>query len=170
MVHKIERGTGRQRTEYQLSQAGEELQAVIGSLLTWGAQWAFNEPEPDELDPILLLWWMRGRVRAEQLPEQRVVVQFDFKGPATENYWLVLTREDVSVCLTAPGFELDVLVTADLATYFQVWLGKIPFSEARQEGLVEVEAIPSLAKAFPDWFAYSPVAATVSAVTTGSSG
>jgi DNA-binding HxlR family transcriptional regulator len=161
VVNKIDRGNDRRRTEYQLSQAGEELQAVIGSLLTWGAHWAFNDPEPNELDPVLLLWWMRDRVRVDQLPQQRVVVQFDFKGAVNESFWLVLTKEDVSVCLTSPGFELNVLITADLATYFKIWLGKIRFSDALDEGLVEIDAIPSLADTFPDWFAYSYVAATV---------
>lgn len=169
VVNKIDRGNGRQRTEYQLSPAGEELQAVIGSLLTWGARWAFNDPEPDDLDPILLLWWMRDRVRVDQLPKQRTVVQFDFRGAVNESYWLVLTREDVSVCLTYPGFELDVLITADLATYFQIWLGRTRFSDALNKGLVEIDAIPALVDAFPDWFAYSYAAAAVRAVTAESS-
>lgn len=170
VVNKIERGSGRRRTEYQLSPAGDELQAVIGALLTWGARWAFNAPEPDDLDPILLLWWMRDRVRVDQLPERRIVVQFDFKGAVNKSYWLILTKEDVSVCLTYPGFELDVLVTADLATYFQIWLGKTRFSEALAEGRVVIDAIPVLANAFPDWFAYSYAAATVQAVTAESPG
>ncbi len=99
---------------------------------------------------------------------QRIVVQFDFRGAVNESYWLVLTKEDVSVCLTYPGFELDVLITADLATYFQIWLGKTRFSDALEKGLVEIDAIPTLADAFPDWFAYSYAPATVRAVTAES--
>lgn len=107
---------------------------------------------------------MRSRVRVEQLPQQRVVVQFDFRGAVHESYWLVLTREDVSVCLTHPGFDLDVLVTADLATFFRIWLGHMDFTVALQEDLVEIEAIPTLVHDFPHWFAYSHAAATVRAV------
>jgi hypothetical protein len=165
VVKKLDRGKGPRQTEYQLTRAGLELQAVIESLLTWGAQWAFGQPEANDLDPILLLWWMRSRVRLEQLPEQRVLVQFDFRGAVSESYWLVLTKEDVSVCLTHPGFDLDVLVTADLAAFYRIWLGHMDFSAALQEGLVEIEAIPALAHDFPHWFAYSPAAATVQAVT-----
>ncbi len=164
VVEKLDRGNGPRRTEYQLTKAGQELQTVIESLLIWGARWAFGSPEPHELDPILLLWWMRSRVRVEQLPEQRVLVQFDFKGAVNESYWLVLTREDVSVCLTHPGFDLDVLVTADLATFFQIWLGQMDFSAALKEGLVKIDAIPMLAHGFPDWFAYGHAAATVRTV------
>jgi DNA-binding HxlR family transcriptional regulator len=164
IVRKIERENDRQRTEYQLTPAGEELQTVIESLLIWGAHWAFGPPELNELDPILLLWWIRSRVRLEQLPPQRILVQFDFRGAVHESYWLVLTKEDVSVCLTHPGFDLDVLVTADLATFFRIWLGHMDFSDALRKHLVEIEAIPTLAHAFPNWFAYSHAAVAVRAV------
>jgi DNA-binding HxlR family transcriptional regulator len=169
LVKKLKRENGRQRTEYRLTQAGQELESVIQVLLTWGAQWAFGDPEPDDLDPILLLWWMRGRVRVDQLPEHRVVVQFDFKGATTERYWLILTKEDVSVCLTYPGFDIDVLVTADLATFFQIWLGRIDFAAALRQRRVEIDAIPGLARAFPRWFAYSIAADAVRAVTAAGS-
>lgn len=164
LVEKIDRGNTRQRTAYYLTEAGQELQDVINSLLMWGARWAFEEPEPQELDPVLLMWWMRDRVNVDQLPEYRVVVQFDFAGARYETFWLLLTREDVSVCLTDPGFGLDVLVKADLAAFFQIWLGRISFDDALNDGRVEVDAIPALANALPTWFAYSLAAPTVRAV------
>jgi DNA-binding HxlR family transcriptional regulator len=164
LVEKVNRRKLRRRTAYYLTEAGQELQAVVNSLLEWGARWAFEEPEEDDLDPVLLMWWMRSRVCHDELPEHRVVVQFDFTGAKYESFWLVLTQEDVSVCLTDPGFGLDVLVTADLATFFQIWLGRISFDHAFQDGLVEVDAIPSLAQAFPSWFAYSLAAPAVRAV------
>ena len=155
IVEKVEMEYGRNRTQYQLTKSGQELYPVIESLLNWGAKWAFGEPEQNDLDPILLLWWMRDRVRVDQLPEQRVVVQFDFKGAVKETDWLVLQKEDVSVCLSHPGFDIDVLVTADIATLFKVWLGRMEFSEALHQQQIEIDAIPALARAFPDWFAYS---------------
>lgn len=166
LVEKVNLSNGRRRTAYYLTEAGQELQAVINSLLVWGAHWAFEEPEENDLDPVLLMWWMRSRVRVDQLPEQRVVVRFDFTGAKEESFWLVLTREDVSVCLTDPGFELNVLVTADLAAFFQIWLGRISYFDALKDGQVEVDAIPSLVDAFPTWFAYSLAAPTVRAVAT----
>jgi DNA-binding HxlR family transcriptional regulator len=164
IVEKLQREKGRQSTEYQLTEAGRELQPVVGELLTWGARWAFGEPEPEDLDPILLLWWMRSRVRVERLPERRVVVQFDFTGAQTERHWLILTKDDVSVCLTHPGYDIDVLVTADLATLFQIWLGRTEFADALSDRQVEIDAIPKLARAFPGWFAYSPAAEAVRVV------
>ena len=164
IVKKIERN-GRQRTSYQLTQAGSELQPVIEALLLWGTTWAFNAPEPNDLDPILLLWWMRNSVRTDQLPEQRVVIQFDFQGAVKDRYWLLLTRDDVSVCLTYPGFDPDVYITADIAAFFQIWLGRLDFVDAAaEEGLIQIDAAPGLENAFPSWFTYSLAAPAIRAI------
>lgn len=167
VVEKRVVSTRPRRTEYRLTTAGQELQVVIDVLMAWGARWQFGEPEPDELDPVLLLWWMRGRVCRDELPQERVVVQFDFVGTAEGRYWLVLAAEDVSVCVKYPGFDVDVQVTADLARFLEVWLGRISYEEALSEQWVVVDAIPSLRRAFPRWFAWSPAAPAVrSAIAT----
>ena len=121
---------GGRRTRYHLTQAGQALQPVIEGLLQWGATWAFGEPDPAELDPRLLLWWMRDRVYTERLPQRQIVVEFGFRELHPSHYWLVLKPGDVSVCFTHPGFEVDVAVTADLAAFYQVWLGRITFADA----------------------------------------
>jgi DNA-binding HxlR family transcriptional regulator len=163
LVEKVELKNGRQRTAYYPTKAGRELKSVINELLVWGARWAFEEPEEQDLDPTLLMWWMRDRVCVEELPEHRVVVRFDFTGAKYEKFWLVLTKGDVSLCLTDPGFELNVVVTADLSTFFQIWLGRVSYFDALRDGRVEVDAIPRLADAFPTWFAYSLAAPAVRA-------
>ena len=70
LVEKVQIENGRQRTAYYLTEAGKALQPVINALLIWGARYAFEEPEEQELDPVLLMWWMRDRVCQDQLPEQ----------------------------------------------------------------------------------------------------
>jgi DNA-binding HxlR family transcriptional regulator len=167
LVEKVQQENGRRRTAYYLTEAGRELDTVINSLLVWGARWAFEEPEEKELDPVLLMWWMRGRVSRKNLPAQRVVARFDFTGAKRETFWLVLTREDVSICLTDPGFDLNILITADLAAFFQVWLGRLSFAEATRQGQIKIDAVPSLAEAFPTWFAYSLAAPVVQAAQGG---
>jgi len=167
LLEKLRHPDARRNTSYHLTQAGRELETVIDSLLVWGARWAFEEPEEKDLDPLLLMWWMRSRVCAERLPAERILIRFDFRGAKEERYWLLLTKEDVSVCLTDPGFDLNVLVTADLSAFFQIWLGRLSLAAARGEGLVAIDAIPALAEAFPEWFGYSLAAPAVRAVGGG---
>lgn len=158
VISKRMNGSGRQSTEYQLTQAGYELVNVVMSLREWGEAWAFGDPAPEELNPVLLMWWMHKRVSVDQLPNHRVVAQFDFHGAETVSFWLVLTTEDVTLCLTDPGYEINVLVTADLAAFYKLWGGRINYRQALDEYGICVEGIPSLTYAFPKWFGWSTAA------------
>jgi DNA-binding HxlR family transcriptional regulator len=149
--------------EYVLTGAGRELQRVIDVLGGWGARWAFGDPRPSELDPIVLLWWMRRRVRRRELPPRRVVIEFDFRGGRSGRYWLVLERTDASVCLQHPKFEVDLRISADIAAFYRVWLGRTTLAEATHAGLVRLEGMPAVTRAFPRWFAWSPMADAVRA-------
>jgi hypothetical protein len=90
-------------------------------------------------------------------------VQFDFYGALTGSYWLLMEPSDVSVCLQHPGFDIDLLVTADIAAFYQVWLGRVSFAEALGRKWVQMDGIPALVRAFPTWFAWSPAAEAVRA-------
>lgn len=162
VVEKQSEGKGR-KTRYSLTEAGMELQSVVDALNVWGAKWAFGEPTDEQLDPILLLWWIRDRVCRDRLPQRQTVIQFDFFHNRKESYWLLLSHDDVSVCLTFPGFDVDVQVTCELSIFYQLWLGRISYLEAVTDHNLQVDAIPSLARAFPNWFAWSLAAPAVRA-------
>jgi DNA-binding HxlR family transcriptional regulator len=151
------------RVAYGLTPAGEQLQQIIDAFGGWGARWAFGDPRPSELDPVVLLWWMKRRVHRDRLPARRVVIQFDFRGGQVGSFWLVLERTDVSVCLQHPKFEIDLRVPADIAAFYRVWLGRTSLDEARQRGQVRLEGAPAMVRGFTDWFAWSPMADAVRA-------
>ncbi len=160
LVEKQLNATGRSTTEYRLTQAGQELFPVLNSLRAWGEIWAFGDPTPDELDPVLLMWWLRNRAEVDRLPAQRVVAQFDFHGvdfhgAATVSFWLILTKGDVTLCLTDPGYDIGLLVTADLAAFYTLWGGRISYQDALATGVVRVDGLPNLARAFPQWFGWT---------------
>jgi DNA-binding HxlR family transcriptional regulator len=164
VIEKLVNESGRQTTTYRLTLAGQGLSGVIGALWVWGEVWAFGDPALDELDPVLLMWWMRRRVEVDLLPARRVVAQFDFYGAATLSFWLILTRADVTLCLTDPGYEVQVSVLADLATLYRVWGQRISYRQALAMGSVRVEGQTSLVRAFPRWFGWE---GTVSARAMG---
>ena len=155
VIEKQNNDSGRQTTAYHLTQAGESLMEVVNSLRVWGEAWAFGDPAPDELDPVLLMWRLRNQVVVERLPKHRIVAQFDFGGAAVVSFWLVLMKEDVTLCLTDPGYDINVLVTADLAAMYKLWGGRLTYQKVLNSGLVSVEGIPSIVRAFPQWFGWS---------------
>ena len=67
----------------------------------------------------------------------------------------------MSVCLTDPGFATDLLVTADIAAYYQLWLGRREFGDVIRTGQVQLDGPPALVQAFPKWLAYSLAADAV---------
>jgi len=149
-------------TEYRLTPAGRELQRLVDLLGEWGARWAFGPPRANELDPIVLLWWMRRRVAVDQFSRRRVV-QFEFSGAPQRAYWLVIDPSDISVCLKHPGFDVNVIVTANIMTFYQVWLGRLSLLEATRKNLIQLDGAPADIRAFPTWFTWSPMAKTVRA-------
>jgi DNA-binding HxlR family transcriptional regulator len=159
IIRSAARTKGRGR-EYFLTPAGEELRPVIEGLGEWGQRWARSQIRPEDLDPGLLMWDIRRRVNTERLPDRRVVVQFDFRAvpktvrsPAT--FWLILEQRDVDVCLKHPGFEIDLLVDADLVALTKAWMGDLRLADAMRSGLVRVEGPTALVRAFPGWLALS---------------
>jgi hypothetical protein len=110
--------------------AGRELQQFIEVLGEWGARWAFSDLRPNELDPIVLLWWMRRRVALDSVPQRRVVMEFNFREGPKQKYWLLIEPTDVSVCLKHPGFEIDVIVNADIIAFYRVRIPTIAGSDS----------------------------------------
>lgn len=143
---------------YHLTPAGEELRPVIEDLGQWGQRWVNTDIGPGDIDPGLLMWDMRRRIHIDRLPPRRVVVQFDFRGARRRSYWLVLDRGEVSVCLQDPGFEIDLLVSADTTALHRVWIGRIALADAIRERLVQLEGPSDLVRAFPSWLALSSFA------------
>jgi DNA-binding HxlR family transcriptional regulator len=140
--------------EYHLTAAGLDLLPVAEALVAWGTRWAFSDPRPAHLDPVLLMWWLRGAVQRDRLPAHRVVIQFDFRGACALSMWLLLERTDVSICLQHPGFDVDVLLSADLAALYLVWGGRSTFAEVLGRDLVTLDGPPALVRAFPAWLAW----------------
>jgi DNA-binding HxlR family transcriptional regulator len=158
----LERRPGVHATqEYHLTDAGRDLKLVVEALGCWGVRWAFGDPNPEELDAPLLVWKIHQRVDRELLPEHRIVVEFDFSGPGARRVWLVLDRRDVSVCVTPPGFDSDLVVHTDLALFYRVWIRQIDYDDAIRCRSVVVDGPPALARQLPRWFMWSPMARVV---------
>jgi DNA-binding HxlR family transcriptional regulator len=147
-------------SRYLLTEAGKGLEPVVEALSSWGAEWTFGEPEPDELDASVLVWWIHARLDTSDLPGARHVFQFCFSDDPRQ-FWIVVEAGDPSVCLTDPGYEVDVLVTSDVSSLYQVWLGRLPLREATRSGRVRFSGPAALTRRMPQVFRLSPSAPIV---------
>ncbi len=141
--------------EYGLTQAGIELGEIVLQLGDWGKRWADVEVGEHNVDPDLLIWDIHRRLDPERLPEGRVTVQIDLTGANVKSYWLILESPSASVCWTDPGFEPDLLVTADSVTLHRVWMGQADFTASLRAGRIELDGPPDLCRGFPEWLMLS---------------
>jgi DNA-binding HxlR family transcriptional regulator len=145
---------------YLLTAAGRELWPVVEGLGVWGMRWARAEIRAEHLDPSTLMWDMRRRLDVGAVPERRVVVELRFRGVDRGHrvWWLTVDRADVDVCLSDPGFGIDLVVDADLRTMIMVWMGDLPLGVALRSGGLVVTGPPELERAFPRWLRLSLLA------------
>lgn len=134
---------------YALTPAGAELQQFVFGLGDWAARWILNDPEPDELDPDLLMWWGHIRLDTASLPDRRVVLEFRFRDER-RRYWIVVEDVGCSVCLHDPGFGVDAVVTTDLLTLHQLWHGRDSWTVAQREDRVSFWGTPAIVRRLPE--------------------
>lgn len=155
--------------EYRLTDAGWELMPVIRGLGEWGHRWVRTEYGPEDLDPGLLLWDVRRNLTPGGMGPDPVTIQFVFRSAPRKHryFWLVDDTNELDLCLTDPGREVDVTVEADLGTLTRMWMGDANMPEAMADGRVVVRGPSHLTRRFPRWFGqhplYAPAGATRSA-------
>lgn len=147
--------------EYHLTAAGRELEPLVSTMGNWGARWVRSRLVADELDVGLLMWDMRRRVRPNQFPTRRVVVEFEFRGvvKGRRRWWLISEGNEVDLCMTDPGYEVDLLILTDLRTMTAVWTGDAKLEQAVGSGQLEVHGSRQLRAKLGSWFGLSPFAA-----------
>jgi hypothetical protein len=93
--------------DYFLTAAGRELEPVIMQLGEWGAR------------------WVRSRLATEEftdLPQNK------------RHWWLVSDGKAAVLCVTDPGFEVDLLLVSDLRTMTAIWVGDVSLNAAPARG------------------------------------
>ena len=145
-------------TEYHLTPAGEELGPVVAQIGMWSERWLRRPIFEKTPDTGLLMWWMRGTIKTDALPARRTVIHFAFRGAPEKlrYFWLVLPEADL--CLSDPGFGVDVTVRSDPTTLTAVWMGDLDMATALSAESIELEGPRALVRSFPKWFGLHPFA------------
>jgi len=149
-----ERGRG---FSYHLTSAGEELRQVVEALGAWGYRWGGADLPSKQLDPVLLMWFIRRRVKVQALRRARTVIRFDFRRPR-RSFWLRIEPPAVDLCFTDEGFDVELTVDAEIAALTAVWLGRMPLSDAIASGAIRVDGDEDARPLFGRWFGLSPFA------------
>lgn len=163
--------SGRGR-EYQPTRAAEDLRDVLDRLGAWGQRWGTTQFDPGNLDLKLLMWNVRKRIALDRLPDRRVVARFDFRAfplrcRGFKTCWLILERQGADVCMKDPGYDVDLVVSADAGAMARVWTGHLTFAQALRSGGLQVDGPRDLVRAFPSWLLLSHFAHVEQRVAVG---
>jgi len=145
-----------QGSVYLLTPAGEALRPLIEQMGLWAAHWSSDRLSAEYLDDKLLMWGMRRTINLKAVPETQTVLQFDISGLVKDrqkqrSYWMVINHQQVDVCLKDPGFEVDVLIVADLSALTHVVMGYDSLEQAVKEGNIAFEGNPNYIQQLPTW-------------------
>jgi len=141
--------------QYYLTPAGSEFGEILQLLGTWGRRWV-SELHAEELNLELLMIGMTRRVRPEQLPKHRVVMQFEFPDARHVRYWMVFERPEVELCYKDPGYEPNLFVTTDTRTLIEVHLGTLTLARSVAEGRITLDGPRWAKRGFTDWIGPHP--------------
>jgi DNA-binding HxlR family transcriptional regulator len=149
----VERHAAGSRNEYTLSEAGRALVPCIESLALWSREWLPATLSADRADPDLVMWDMHRRMELTRMPQRRVVISFEFADQPDSHRlrWIVCDAPEVELCITDPGFDVDLFVVTDSMTVTAVWYGDLPLRRAMDEGLIELHGPRELCAGFPSW-------------------
>ena len=144
---------------YHPTKAGRSLAGIIDAMAIWGQQWA-RDNTLEDLDISFLAWSVHLRVDKTAFPSGRTVVEFDFTGAPKDSwrFWLVNTHDEVEMCLKHPGYETDLLVTADLREFVETWRGFRDLATEIRERRIKLSGPRNLTEAFSRWLLLSTLA------------
>ena len=146
--------------EYKLTEAGEELRPVVMSLGIWGQRWVESSLSLKNLDPSLLMWDMRRNLDLTPLPPKRTTINFMFPELTStkRSWWLVIDGGKVDLCLTSPGFDIDLYVKSSLRSMTAVWMGMTTIKKEMDAGNIELIGDKQIAETMQRWLGLSPFA------------
>lgn len=149
-----------QEGAYQLTEAGAALRPIIIAMGVWGRHWLESAADGPDWDAGLLMWDMRRRIDTDALPPGRTVLQFDYSDAPTEMrcWWLLIQDDEVDLCQSDPGFEVDLYIASTVRQMGRVWIGQRALAAALKNDEIRVHGRLDLERSMPRWFMLSVVA------------
>lgn len=145
---------------YELTEAGQALKPVIRAMGLWGQRWVESEANGPDWDAGVLMWDMHRRIDTGALPSERTVLQFDFRDTPDEMrwWWLLIDGQNVDLCISDPGFEVDLYIITQVRTLGPIWIGKRALAPAIERGDIRLHGRVDLSRSINQWLMLSVLA------------
>lgn len=164
LIERIE-NRAKGTVDYVRTRLAIELEEAMTRLGDWAyrnvqAAVALGEPNPD-----YLMWQMRRTIDQEFLPRRRIVIRFHFTDlkEETASYWMVAKPgTDIDLCMTDPGFDVDVFVETKVKALTSAWMGYSSLQREIDADRIFLSGDPLLTREIGQWLGSCPYAGIAS--------
>ncbi|MDX1781221.1 MAG: SCP2 sterol-binding domain-containing protein, partial [Thalassovita sp.] len=96
---------------------------------------------------------MRRRIDLQRFPAEKTCLKFEIATVegGVAHYWIVDNDEGLELCITDPGFPVDLYVTTDVRTLTLVSNGDLSLRAMIEDGRIDLHGPTRLVQAFPSW-------------------
>jgi DNA-binding HxlR family transcriptional regulator len=151
LIHR-KRISGLRGFEYHPTEPCKELLPILLALGDWGLRWAQTNLTETDYDVQLLMLYLERSIVTEKLPGNETVIRFRFADlKELSSWWIVVTADEVDVCTTDPGKDVEIYFNTTVKTMTDVWMGLVSYRKAMAEGQLEVMGPRILTKDISSW-------------------
>ena len=143
---------GQRGYEYLPTQSCKELLPIVRSLGEWGMSWARSNLSERDYDVELLMLYLKRSIVPEKLIGRETIIRFKFTDiEEYPDWWLVVTGNEVDLCVKDPGKEVDVYFTTDVKTMADIWMGDNTYRKAIRDDLLQIVGHDMLTRNVTKW-------------------
>ncbi|RDH82298.1 MAG: transcriptional regulator [endosymbiont of Galathealinum brachiosum] len=142
--------------EYFPTKSCEELLPIIKTLGDWGMRWARENLPDKDCDVELLMLYLKRSINIDNLIGNQTVIRFKFTN-LTEHatWWITVEGEEVDICDTDPGKDIDIYFTTDVRTMVKIWMGDTTYKREMKNDTLKVVGHTALVNTISSWMADS---------------
>jgi len=147
---------GQRGYEYFPTESCKELLPIIRQVGDWGMRWARNHLTESDYDVELLMLYLQRSIAPEKLIAPETVLRFKFTDiDDLTDWWILVKGEDVDICVSDPGKDVDVYFTTSVRVMAGIWMGDTNYRKAIAEGSLTVVGPRALVREITVWMGNS---------------
>jgi len=147
---------GQRGYEYFPTNSCKELLPIIRRLGDWGMRWARSNLTEKDYDVGLLMLYLKRSIVADKFIGRETVIRFHFTDiDKFPEWWLVVTGEEVDLCFSDPGKDVDVYFRSTVKTMADIWMRDTTYRKAIRDRSLTIVGDKSLTRNVTSWMSSS---------------
>jgi len=143
---------GQKGYEYLPTPSAKELLPIFIDLGNWGMRWTRASLTSLDYDVEFLMLYLQRSIKPENLPGRTTTLRFNFTDfEAQPSWWIVVSGEQVDVCVLDPGKEVDVYFTSTVKCLSDIWMGETTYRKEINAGNLTLVGNRALTKNVSSW-------------------